>query len=67
MSGKMAQEQLRFCREVIKELFKKVHESYAYVFYEPVSEYHFHSLAAISKWRGRRELTVVPFPQTTSH
>ncbi|GAA5859118.1 hypothetical protein JCM8547_004009 [Rhodosporidiobolus lusitaniae] len=33
---KMAQEQLRFCKEVIKELFKKVHESYAYPFYQPV-------------------------------
>lgn len=37
VSGKTAQEQLRFCKEVIKELFKKVHESYAYPFYEPVS------------------------------
>lgn len=39
VSGKQAQEQLRFCKEVIKELFKKVHESYAFPFYEPVSEY----------------------------
>ena len=38
VSGKAAQEQLRFCKEVIKELFKKVHESYAFPFYEPVSE-----------------------------
>lgn len=33
---KIAQEQLRFCKEVVKELFKKVHESYAYPFYQPV-------------------------------
>lgn len=38
VSGKAAQEQLRFCKEVIKELFKKVHEAYAFPFYEPVSE-----------------------------
>lgn len=31
-----AQEQLRFCKETIKELFKKTHESYAYPFYQPV-------------------------------
>ncbi|GAA5897177.1 bromodomain-containing protein [Sporobolomyces salmoneus] len=31
-----AQEQLRFCKETIKELFKKSHESYAYPFYHPV-------------------------------
>ncbi|SCV71560.1 BQ2448_3148 [Microbotryum intermedium] len=37
VSGKTAQEQLRFCKEVIKEMFKKVHEPYAYVFYEPVN------------------------------
>ncbi|GAA5938860.1 uncharacterized protein JCM15063_004892 [Sporobolomyces koalae] len=30
------QEQLRFCKEVIKELFKKTHEAYAYPFYLPV-------------------------------
>ncbi|BGP26427.1 bromodomain-containing factor 1 [Rhodotorula toruloides] len=33
---KIAQEQLRFCKEVIKELFKKTHESYAFPFYQPV-------------------------------
>ncbi|TKA55736.1 hypothetical protein B0A53_02872 [Rhodotorula sp. CCFEE 5036] len=33
---KIAQEQLRFCKEVIKEMFKKVHEAYAYPFYQPV-------------------------------
>lgn len=38
VSGKQAQEQLRFCKEVIKELFKKTHESYAFPFYEPVSK-----------------------------
>lgn len=38
VSGKAAQEQLRFCKEVVREMFKKVHEPYAYVFYEPVSE-----------------------------
>jgi bromodomain-containing factor 1 len=38
VSGKAAQEQLRFCKEVIKEMFKKVHEAYAFPFYEPVSE-----------------------------
>lgn len=38
VSGKQAQEQLRFCKEVIKELFKKIHEPYAFPFYEPVSE-----------------------------
>ncbi|KAK4702687.1 bromodomain-containing factor 1, partial [Phenoliferia sp. Uapishka_3] len=37
VSGKTAQEQLRYCKEVIKELFKKVHEPYAYPFYEPVN------------------------------
>ncbi|KAK4052387.1 transcription initiation at TATA-containing promoter protein [Microbotryomycetes sp. JL201] len=37
VSGKSAQEQLRFCKEVIKELFKKVHEPYAFPFYEPVN------------------------------
>ncbi|ORY75954.1 hypothetical protein BCR35DRAFT_343168 [Leucosporidium creatinivorum] len=37
VSGKAAQEQLRFCKEVIKELFKKVHEAYAFPFYEPVN------------------------------
>ncbi|GAA5952122.1 hypothetical protein JCM3765_005202 [Sporobolomyces pararoseus] len=31
-----AQEQLRYCKETIKELFKKTHESYAYPFYQPV-------------------------------
>ncbi|GAA5880981.1 hypothetical protein JCM1840_006934 [Sporobolomyces johnsonii] len=36
ISSKGAQEQLRFCKEVIKELFKKVHEPYAYPFYQPV-------------------------------
>lgn len=38
VSGKTAQEQVRFCKEVIRELFKKVHEPYAYPFYEPVSK-----------------------------
>ncbi|BGP34055.1 transcription initiation at TATA-containing promoter protein [Rhodotorula toruloides] len=33
---KIAQEQLRFCKEVVKELFKKTHESYAFPFYQPV-------------------------------
>ncbi|GAA5881015.1 hypothetical protein JCM3774_003069 [Rhodotorula dairenensis] len=33
---KIAQEQLRFCKEVVKEMFKKVHEAYAYPFYQPV-------------------------------
>ncbi|GJN92439.1 hypothetical protein Rhopal_005469-T1 [Rhodotorula paludigena] len=33
---KIAQEQMRFCKEVVKELFKKVHEPYAYPFYQPV-------------------------------
>ncbi|GAA6038367.1 hypothetical protein JCM8097_007613 [Rhodosporidiobolus ruineniae] len=33
---KSAQEQLRFCKEVMKELFKKTHEAYAYPFYQPV-------------------------------
>jgi hypothetical protein len=33
-----AQEQLRFCKETIKELFKKTHESYAYPFYQPVGK-----------------------------
>ncbi|KAL8283730.1 hypothetical protein RQP46_005525 [Phenoliferia psychrophenolica] len=37
VSGKTAQEQLRYCKEVIKELFKKIHEPYAYPFYEPVN------------------------------
>ncbi|KAM0756206.1 hypothetical protein T439DRAFT_320903 [Meredithblackwellia eburnea MCA 4105] len=37
VSGKVAQEQLKFCKEVIKEIFKKTHEPYAYVFYEPVN------------------------------
>ena len=37
VSGKTAQEQLRYCKEVIKELFKKIHEPYCYPFYEPVS------------------------------
>ena len=36
VSGKAAQEQLRFCKEVIKEMHKKVHEAYAYPFYHPV-------------------------------
>lgn len=36
---KMAQEQLRFCKEVVKELFKKVHEAYAYPFYQPVGAF----------------------------
>ncbi|GAA5919386.1 hypothetical protein JCM1841_005983 [Sporobolomyces salmonicolor] len=36
ISSKGAQEQLRFCKEVVKELFKKVHEPYAYPFYQPV-------------------------------
>ncbi|BGP18574.1 hypothetical protein JCM10213_003038 [Rhodosporidiobolus nylandii] len=35
-SAKSAQEQLRFCKSVIKELFSKVHEGYAYPFYQPV-------------------------------
>ncbi|GAA6003921.1 hypothetical protein JCM10207_006468 [Rhodosporidiobolus poonsookiae] len=35
-SAKAAQEQLRFCKEVVKEMFKKVHEAYAYPFYQPV-------------------------------
>ncbi|KAK4057077.1 transcription initiation at TATA-containing promoter protein [Microbotryomycetes sp. JL221] len=37
VSGKSAQEQLRFCKEVVKELFKKIHEPYAFPFYEPVN------------------------------
>ncbi|CEQ42856.1 SPOSA6832_04708, partial [Sporobolomyces salmonicolor] len=38
ISSKGAQEQLRFCKEVVKELFKKVHEPYAYPFYQPVAD-----------------------------
>ena len=48
VSGKAAQEQLRYCREVIKEMFKKVHEAYAFVFYEPVSESCFSSSSLLS-------------------
>lgn len=36
VSGKAAQEELRFCKEVIRELFKKTHEAYAFPFYAPV-------------------------------
>lgn len=36
LSGKQAQEQLRFCKEVVKEMFKKVHEPFAFPFYQPV-------------------------------
>jgi bromodomain-containing factor 1 len=36
---KIAQEQLRFCKEVVKELFKKTHESYAFPFYQPVGAF----------------------------
>ncbi|GAA6055150.1 hypothetical protein JCM3770_007466 [Rhodotorula araucariae] len=35
-AAKIAQEQMRFCKEVVKELYKKVHEQYAYPFYQPV-------------------------------
>ncbi|GAA5922008.1 hypothetical protein JCM3775_003459 [Rhodotorula graminis] len=35
-AAKVAQEQMRFCKEVVKELYKKVHEQYAYPFYHPV-------------------------------
>lgn len=48
---KIAQEQLRFCKEVIKELFKKVHESYAYPFYQPVGT---SQLSLLSGCAGRR-------------
>lgn len=33
------QEQLRYCKETIKELFKKSHEPYAYPFYQPVGAF----------------------------
>ncbi|GAA5891220.1 hypothetical protein JCM8208_002548 [Rhodotorula glutinis] len=35
-AAKVAQEQMRFCKEVVKEMYKKVHEQYAYPFYHPV-------------------------------
>lgn len=31
-------EQLKFCKEVLKEVFKKQHQSFAYPFYDPVGE-----------------------------
>ncbi|KAJ1957280.1 hypothetical protein IWQ62_005130, partial [Dispira parvispora] len=31
-----ADPQLKFCHQVIRELFKKAHQKYAYIFYEPV-------------------------------
>ena len=39
MSTKTAQQQLKFCKDVVKELFKKVHESYAFAFYNPVGAF----------------------------
>ena len=36
VSGKAAQEELRFCKDVIKELFKKTHDQYAFPFLAPV-------------------------------
>jgi len=35
-NGNLNNEQLKFCKEVIKELFKKQHSAFAYPFYEPV-------------------------------
>lgn len=60
---KIAQEQLRFCKEVIKEMFKKVHEAYAYPFYQPVGESPFLFLSSV---RDRRRLTAMDIlPQTS--
>lgn len=35
-NGNLNNEQLKFCKEVIKELMKKQHSPFAYPFYEPV-------------------------------
>ena len=37
-NGNLNNEQLKFCKEVIKELFKKQHSPFAYPFYEPVGQ-----------------------------
>ncbi|KAI5475507.1 hypothetical protein MNV49_001321 [Pseudohyphozyma bogoriensis] len=36
LSGKVAQEQLKFCKEVVKELFSKKYGEFAFPFYVPV-------------------------------
>ena len=37
-NGDIQQMQLRFCKEVIKELFKKEHQAFTYPFYDPVGK-----------------------------
>lgn len=48
MNGNLNNEQLKFCKEIIKELFKKQHSAFAYPFYEPVGTYSQSSLSRAS-------------------
>lgn len=61
---KIAQEQLRFCKEVIKEMFKKVHEAYAYPFYQPVGESPL-PFALVCRQSAQAHSDGFDFPQTS--
>lgn len=59
--------QLKFCKEVLKELFKKQHESFAYPFYDPVGEWCLQPsycirlvTAAADRWLNASSLACAP-------